>query len=158
MDTQTLLTVAAVLGPLIGVALGAFLARRHEERHWFRDRRLDAFVAAQTAAYGLISAVLYAATYREPPKDDDETAKQFRLEATTEVRVAATQWGEARERLDLLAGGTVVSAMDELHETVRAMASGAIHDDREWDPAWIEAAKKIRTRLTLEMRKELKTS
>lgn len=92
MNTQTLLTVAAVIGPLAGVALGAFLASRFQQGHWFRDRRLDAFVAAQTAAFRVFAGASANLAKLSPTE---------RLQAMTRLAEASMQWGEARACLNI---------------------------------------------------------
>jgi hypothetical protein len=143
---QTLLTVAAVVGPLVGVALGAFLASRFQQSHWFQDRRLDAFVAAQTAVYRVVAASLVAAKF-DPPEPEDQN----------ELHVATTQWVDACERLDLLAGASVMRTSIELREVMNAMVSAANKKGLNDLDSHVEAARKLRLRLTDEMRKELRT-
>jgi hypothetical protein len=149
LDTQTLLTVAAVVGSLAGVALGAFLAGRSQQSHWFRDRRLDAFVAAQTAVYQVMRTSRVATGKLSPVKQ---------IEALTELTDALNQWAEARSRLDLLGGTSVVGAADALYEEVlKHMTTAAREADRAaWD-AHLEPSKRLRARLLDEMRKELST-
>lgn len=156
MDTQTLLTVAAVAGPLVGVALGAYLASRSQQSHWSRDRRLDAFVAAQTAVYRVIAASLVAGQY-DPPQPEDLAHKQIRLGLATDLRDTSTQWGEACERLDLLAGASVQRTSAELRQIVRTMVDGAVRNDAAAVERLVETARTLRARLTVEMRNELKT-
>jgi hypothetical protein len=147
MDTQTLLTVVAVVGPLVGVALGAFLAGRFEERHWFRDRRLDAFADAQTAIYNIFASAPHAA--------QADAGQQ--LAPYTRLDEAVVKWQETRGRLGILAGHGVVDAADKLHEVVKEIGFAATRREAiDWDQK-IEAAKLHRARLTDEMRKELKT-
>jgi len=156
MDTQTRLTVAAIVGPLVGVALGALLASRFQQSHWFRDRRLDAFVAAKTSVYIVIAAAVTAAKYH-PPQPRDTIHKQISLGHATDLRVAVTQWGEASERLELLAGASVLNAYAELRELVRAMVAAGNNNDPAGMDTRVELATTLRNRLAVEMRKELKT-
>jgi hypothetical protein len=107
---------------LAGVALSAFLASRSQQSHWFRDHRLEAFVAAQTVVYRVMSTAPFVIAELEPPQ---------RLEALTSLDDAVKQWGEARGRLDLLAGPSVVSASDELHKTLADMGFAATKHVRE---------------------------
>jgi hypothetical protein len=146
VDTQTLLTVAAVVGSLVGVALGAFLASRFQANHWFRDRRLDAFADAQTAIYNMLAAAL----------DESETTGPERVAADTRFGSAVDEWQQVRGRLGVLAGRSVIAASDEFHNAAEAAWDAKEGDKAEWARLW-EAAKTHRNRLRDEMRKELGT-
>jgi hypothetical protein len=146
MSQQTLITVAAVLGPLVGVALGALLASRFQASHWFRDRRLDAFADVQTAIYNLIASAPHETEFPDPIN---------KLAAMTRFDEAVREWQRARGRLGILAGRSVVTASSELHEAVKRGWEAKEADKAEWDRLW-DGAKTLRDHLTDEMRTELR--
>jgi hypothetical protein len=164
MNAQALLTIAAIVGPLIGVGLGAFLASRFQERHWFRDRRFDAFVEAQAALFRVLSGI---------PGVTRAAGTADAHDALKGLDDAVTKWGDARGRLVLLAGTSVESAAAALHETLTSVISAAMKRAREvteaaiknesiaadtidWDQE-LEAIRALRKTLTDSMRKELRT-
>jgi hypothetical protein len=95
-----LIAVLGVLGTLGGVALGASLGARHEERRWLRDKRLEAYVAFNHAAHMF----------------DLAWSKQIEAKDVQELTATYAALNEHRDRLLILAPPAVQRATQHVVE------------------------------------------
>lgn len=148
MNLQTLLAVAAVVGPLAGVLLGTFLGSRYEAIRWFRDRRLEAFVAAHKAQRDMFIVGSLLSTGELLGRDRN----------LAELEQALLAWTEAALAIDLLGGGPVVLVTTEVNAVLLRMSAAARKgDSKEWGALapQLVGGGELRQRFTEGMRKEL---
>ncbi|OIJ64253.1 hypothetical protein [Streptomyces mangrovisoli] len=111
-------TVGGVLTTLAGVAAGALLSRRAQERHWLKDAQAQAY-AGVLRAYTRVEFDLRGAHLGKHP--------------VTQVDWAP--WGGALAALSLVADEEVVAAAGRLGEVLNALER-VVHEGEAGRPRW----------------------